>query len=188
IEHRRDMLERVAAAHIVGMQMRVLRPVEVADERDALRGAGACPLRPVSRIEPDAAAAASLAEPDQELPLAASDLERRHPGPELEPLDLIVPDLVEKPEEPRRVGLGLLVCRRVSLERRIEPDIADEPAPAAEPQLDVPARKLQRLLPRRKHEAAVRRHVLHTIEDPDVAASAGSAAQRRLARQGIWPE
>src|SRR6185437_10622814 len=104
-------------------------------------------LRPICRIEPDARASAALAEPHQELPLAAPDLERRHTRPQLESLDLIVPDLIEKAQEARRVSLRLLVRRRVSVQRRIEPQIPNEAAVPAKPQLDVPARKCQRLLP-----------------------------------------
>src|SRR5215469_5146670 len=120
--------------------MGVLRAVEIADEAQPSRGARARALRPIARIDPDPRAAAPLAEPDQELALAAADLERRHSRSQPEPLDLIVPDLVEEFQEPRRESLRLFVSRRVTLQRRIEPDIADEAASAAKAQLDVSAR------------------------------------------------
>src|SRR6185437_840821 len=130
-----------------------------------------------------------LAQPDQELSLATPDLERRHARPQTKPLDLIVPDLIEKAQEPGREGLGLLVSRRVPVERRIEPDVTDEPAPAAETQLDVSPRKRQRLLPGGEHQAAVRRHALHAIEDLNVAAAAGVAGEGSLcSRQRPAPE
>ena len=132
IEDRRDVLQRVATAHVIGVQMRILRPVEVADEADAIRGAAAGPFRPIAWIDARChRSRCARRAPTRYSPLPHPISSAAIPGPSSKRRDLIIPDLVEKPQKPRRVSLRLLVGRRVSLQRRIEPDVADEAAAAA---------------------------------------------------------
>ena len=75
--HRADVLQRVTAGDVVRLQVRILRAVEVEDEAHALGGAALVALRMVARVDADAVATAQLAQPGEELALAAADLERR---------------------------------------------------------------------------------------------------------------
>ena len=128
VGHVRDVLERVPAADMVAFE----RPVSSARNdratkvsRSAAADHGA--LRPVGRVDADAAAAAALAQRDQKLALAAADLDHRLA---CEPVraDLLVAEFVEKAAEPRREALGLLVVGGVVVQRRVEPAVLDEAA------------------------------------------------------------
>jgi hypothetical protein len=73
--HVGDVLQRVAADHEVGRQVGVLLAVQVGDEADPVGGRAAHPVEHHAGVDPDAAVVAQLADAQQELALAAAELE-----------------------------------------------------------------------------------------------------------------
>src|SRR6185437_10013485 len=178
LAYRADVLEGVAAANVVRLQVGVAWPVEVAQEADA----GACralgAFRSIAGVEPDTVAPGALAQGDEELSLAAADLQNRDPGADAVLGDLIVAHVVHETHEPRRERLGLLVSRRILVQAHIEADVGNESAVTAERELDVAARKCKRRIARRQHEATVSRDVVELIEGLQVAPATSRTRQR----------
>ncbi len=135
---RRDVLERVAAHHGVGVQVRVVLGVEVRDPVDAGRRFTLAPLGVGPGVDADAPTDAGLAHHLEELALAAADLQHR-PVREGVLLDPTLREIAREVVETLREPLGLLVASGVLGQRRIEQRVEDEPAVVAEAKLEVAA-------------------------------------------------
>ncbi len=170
-----DVLQRVPAADVVCLEVRILRSVEVGDEADTAGRSALCPLRTIPGVEPDAVAAGALAQRDEEFSLAATDLQHRGARADAVLRDLVVADVVDEAHEAGREGLRLLICGGVVVQVHIEADVGDEAAVTAESQLDVAARKGQRRIAGGQHQAAVSRHVVDLVEGVQVAPATGLA-------------
>src|SRR6185437_9199669 len=183
IAHRADVLEGVAAANVVRLQVRVARPVKVANEADARARGALGALGSIAGVEPDAVAAESLAQRDQKLSLAATDLQDRHAGADAVLGDVIVAHVIHETHEARRESLRLFIRRGILVEAHIEADVGDEAAVATERELDIAARECERRIPRRQHQAAVSRDAVELIEGLQVAPTARGAGQRLSGQQ-----
>src|SRR6185437_2694693 len=183
IAHWGDVLEGVAAADVVRLQMRVTRPVEVAQEADARARGALGALGSIAGIEPDAVAPGTLAQGDQKFPLAAADLQDVDPGADAVLGDMVVAHVVHETHEPGRERLRLLVRRGIFVQAHIEADVGDESAVAAERELDVAARECERRIAGREHQATVSRDVVEVIEGLQVAAAARGARERLPGQQ-----
>jgi len=133
----REVLDDVAGADQVTHERRRLRLVASRDDRDA--GSDPIPLGNVARIEAETTAAGGRAQPGQEFPLAAADLDDRLPR-EVVASGEPGRERVEVAAEVRRVRLGVLVRRSVSHESFVEGGVEHEAAVRAEAEVDVAPR------------------------------------------------
>src|SRR3954452_19360621 len=145
-----DMLECVAAAHIVGPEVGIRRAIEILDELDAFGRRAHQPFGTIARIDADAAAGAALAQDGKELALAAADLEHGLSG-EVIALDLVIAKLAKEMAKAWREDLCLLIGRRIGLQPRIVQRVADEPAILAEYKFEIAAREAHGFGPAADH-------------------------------------
>src|SRR4051812_37294851 len=167
----------MAAGDVVRLQVRVTWAVEIAYERDPFRRATVIALGTVARVESDPVTAAQLAQPGEKLALATADFQRRHAGPQRELLNLVVADLVEELEKPWRERLRFLVGGAVLVQGDVKASVADEAAVLTEDQLDVAARKGERLFSGGEQETAMRRYIAELIERLEGGATTRLAGQ-----------
>ncbi len=110
-------------------------------------------------------AGAGLHHLDEELALAAADLEHRL-ALQMVPLDPLRRELLREVAEPRREPLRLLVARRVLRLPDVERGVEDESARPAEREHEVAARKRAGIVGVVEQQAAVDRDAELLVEDP----------------------
>src|SRR4051794_4793753 len=112
-----------------------------------------------ARVDPDRLADAELVQEEQELSLAAADLE--HPlASQSVPVDPAASELLDERDEVWREGLRLLVVDRVVLHAGVESRVGDQPAGVADRERQPAGRERERLLLSRDEAATVHRHAL----------------------------
>jgi hypothetical protein len=169
------MLERVAAADQVCPEITMVGGIGLGQEAQAVGGRGPGPLVPIGGIDADAARARALDQADQEVALAAADLQDRLARQAMPPVQVVY-EFVDEAHEARRVGLSLLVGGGIGRGIRHEPSVLDEAAGRTAGELEITLGEGQRRGFGLDQQAAVHRNVVDRIERPGADGTASPAA------------
>jgi hypothetical protein len=172
VTHRGNVLERVATGDESGTVDALINAPELALHLPQVALAGPGAARNVGGIVADAAVGTGAAQGGEKLAFATADLEHL---PATYPVRFhqAMHQRLQPAPEGGRAALALLAVPAVTLQRRIETAIEDEPAMGAGNQLQRPARKRQRRLPGRQHAGRVHGQRGHAVEAAPGAATAG---------------